>query len=634
MTRRLAALMFTDMVGFTASAQTNEADALKLLREQERLVRPLLKTHQGREVKSTGDGFLVEFESALRAVQCAIDIHQHLQERNAQPGRTPIQLRIGVHLGDVEERGSDVFGDSVNFASRIEPLAEPGGICISEPVFGQVRNKIPNRLEKLEPKFLKNVRFSMDLYRVVLPWSATESPFSSSGPIGLAVLPFANISPDPNDEYIADGLTEELITVLSHIRDLRVIARTSVMHYKATPKTVSQIGAELAVSSILEGSVRKAGNRLRISAQLIDVASEGHVWADTYDRELDDVFAIQAGIAKQVAEALKIELRATETARLEARPSVRPDSYLAYLKGRALFYGTSRVALEAAKQQFELAISIDPRNAAAYSGLADTTVVQGWFYGDTPPAERKETIRRSASRAIELDPNLAEAHTSLATIMVGASEYAAAEAEFKRALSLNPSYSLAHHWYAETLEAEGRSDEALVEWSLADGVDPLSASNLGCSAWLLVWLGKLDEAFVKLQKLGELQPHRPDYPYLLAHYHLARSDVDSCLKELRRHEESEPDPRWKRVLQAICSALSGEKEKARALLRDKKSLPESSFARWNIIWTYCELGDIDECFRWIENGGFTFEQLRLDPRLAPVRNDPRFQGVLKKNNLA
>ena len=633
MSRRLAAIMFTDMVGFTAAAQTDEASALKLLREQERLVRPLLKTHKGREIKSTGDGFLVEFESALRAVQCGIDLQQHLQERNSQPGCIPIHLRIGVHLGDVEERGNDIFGDSVNLAARIEPLAEPGGICISEPVFGQVRNKIPNRLERLEPKVLKNVRFPMDLYRVVLPWTVIESVSASSGPIGLAVLPFANISPDPKDEYFADGLTEELITVLSHMRELRVIARTSVMQYKATPRTVAQIGAELAVSSILEGSVRKDGNRLRVSAQLIDTASEGHVWADTYDRELDDVFAVQAGIAKQVADALKIELRASEAARLEARPPVRPDSYLAYLKGRALFYGTSRVALEAAKQQFELAISLDPKNAAAHSGLADTTVVLGWFYGDMPREERMEKIRRLATRALELDPNLAEAHTSLATVLVAGSEYAAAEGELKQALLLNPSYSPAHHWYAELLECEGRTDEALVEWSFAEGVDPFSPFNLGCSAWLLVWLGKLDEASVKLDKLGELQPHRPDYPYLLARYHLARSDVDSCLKELRRAEESEANPRWKRVLQAICSALSGEKEKARALLRDEESLPESAFAKWNIIWAYCELGDLDECFRWIEKG-VAFEQIRLDPRLGPIRSDSRFQGVLKKINLA
>jgi len=632
-TRRLAAIMFTDMVGFTASTQTDEASALRLLREQEKLVRPLLKTHRGREIKSTGDGFLVEFDSALRAIECAIDIHQHLQERNSQPGCTPIQLRIGVHLGDVEERGGDIFGDSVNLAARIEPLAEPGGICISEPVFGQVRNKIPNRMEKLEPKVLKNVRFPMGIYRIVLPWTVGGLPPESSGPTGLAVLPFANISPDPKDEYIADGLTEELITVLAHMRDLRVIARTSVMQYKAASKPVEQIGAELDVSSILEGSVRKAGNRLRITVQLIDVGSQGHVWADTFDRELDDVFAVQAEIAKQVADALRIELRATEAARLGARPTVRPDSYLAYLKGRTLFYGTSKASLKAAKDQFELAISLDPKNAAAHSGLADTALVLGWFYGDAPQAEWRETIRRSATRAIELDPNLAEAHTSLATALVTNSEYPAAERELKLALSLNPSYSPAHHWYAEVLEDEGRGDEALVEWSLAEGVDPFSPFHLGCSAWLLLWLGKLDEAFVKIQKLDKLQSERPDYPYLLARYHLGRSDLGGCLKGLRRFEGLEPDPRWKRVLQAMGYALSGEKEKARSLLRDEESLPKSPFAISDIVWAYCEIGDLDECFRWIAKG-VPFEQIRLDPRLEPIRKDPRFPGVLKKLNLA
>ncbi|MGP8077692.1 MAG: adenylate/guanylate cyclase domain-containing protein [Thermoplasmata archaeon] len=229
--------------------------------------------HEGREIKSTGDGFLVEFDSALRAVQCAIDIHQNLAERNAMPSVTPIRLRIGVHLGDVEERDGDIFGDSVYVASRIEPLADPGGICISEPVFGQVRNKISNQFEKLEPKALKNVRYPLDVYRVVLPWTGGPPPARSPGPARLAVLPFVNISPDPNDEYFADGLTEEMITVLSQLRELRVIARTSVSQYQANPKSVSQIGAELGVDAVLEGSVRKSVDQLRITVQLIDVGT-------------------------------------------------------------------------------------------------------------------------------------------------------------------------------------------------------------------------------------------------------------------------------------------------------------------------------------------------------------------------
>jgi len=367
--------MFTDMVGFTTSTQTNEADTLELLREQEELVRPLFNVHQGREIKSTGDGFLVEFDSALRAVQCAIDIQQHLHERNSQPGVTPIKLRIGIHLGDVEERGSDIFGDAVNIASRIEPLAVPGGLCISGQVFDQVRNKIPNRLERLEPKVLKNVRFPMDVYRVVLPWAGGEAEAMGPVPPRLAVLPLVNISPDPKDEYFADGLTEELISVLSAIRGLRVIARTSVSQYKGSGKPIAQIGSELGVSSVLEGSVRKADHQLRISLQLIDVRTQEHRWAMTYDRKLENVFAIQADVAERTAGALKIELLKSEREAIQERPTSSLEAYESYLRGIRAFQQSTGSGSEEfdtqAVRYFEEAIQKDPQFSGAYSYLAN-----------------------------------------------------------------------------------------------------------------------------------------------------------------------------------------------------------------------------------------------------------------------
>ncbi len=409
--------MFTDMVGSTALAQTNETEALRLRDEQEAIVRPLFATHQGRAIKSMGDGFLAEFDSALRAVECAIDIQQRLHERNARPGLSPIQLRIGIHLGDVEARGADIFGDSVNVASRIEPLAEPGGICVTEPVFGQVRNKIPNRLEKLAPQVLRNVRFPVEVYRVILFREAAVSPAANLGPTGLAVLPFTNISPDVKDEYFADGLTEELITVLSQLRGLRVIARTSVMPYRAPSKGVTQIGAELGVSWVLEGSVRKAGNRLRITAQLIDVASQGHVWANSYDRELDDVFALQSEMAKQVAEALKLKLLSRDEARLDQRSPPRPESYLEYLQGRTSLRGFTETEMRAAKEHFERAIALDGRNAAAHAGLADLHRLLGSMYrscsgdrvgGTEPPAcfagDRARPEPRRGARIVGTHP--------------------------------------------------------------------------------------------------------------------------------------------------------------------------------------------------------------------------------------
>jgi adenylate cyclase len=630
--------MFTDMVGFTASAQTDEANALKLLEEQEELLRPLFRAYQGREIKSTGDGFLVEFDSALRAVQCAVDIHRHLQERNANRGGSPIRLRIGVHLGDVEERGGDIFGDSVNLAARIEPMAEPGGICISGAVFGQIQNKIPNRLEKLGPTALKNVRYPIEVYRVVVPGTVPEALSPYSGPAGLAVLPFANISPDPNDEYFADGLTEELITVLSLLRGLRVIARTSVMPYKSTSKRVSQIGSELHVSSVLEGSVRKAGNRLRVSAQLIDVASEGHLWAATYDRKLDDVFAVQTELARQVAEALRIELRPSEGVRLGTKLLPRPDSYLAYLKGRTMLHSDTRASLEGARQQFELAISLDAGNASAHSGLADVTRLTGWWFPEVPRSQWNESARLLAARAIELDPNLAEAHASLGLAAWDDFDYPAAERELKLALSLNPSYSLAHHWYGALLEEENRADEALVEFTLAEGADPLWSVNLALLAQLLLWLGRLDEALVKIQRIGELDSASPDYHTLMARYHLNRSELPLYVEERNRFLELFADPRRKPLIRALTYAVSGEKEKAQEILRQEETQADVGLAAFDLAHVTAELGDLDACFRWLrkaaENHELPLQPLRLDPRFQQVRDDPRFHELLTAMNLA
>jgi adenylate cyclase len=636
--------MFTDTVGYTASTHTDEARTLESLREQEDLVRPLISIHHGREIKSTGDGFLVEFDSALKATHCAVDIQRRIYERNAEGALAPIQIRIGIHLGDVVQRGTDILGDAVNIAARIEPVAEPGGICLSGAVREQVWNKITDKLEKLPPTALKGLPVPMDIYRVVLPWTVRELSSASSAPPGLAVLPFSNISPDPKDEYFADGLTEEMITVLSRLRELRVIARTSVMQYKSTSKPVSQIGAELRVSSILEGSVRKAGNRLRITAQLIDVGSQGHVWADTYDRELDDVFAVQADIARQVAEALKIELRADAGAPLESKPKVRLDSYLAYLKGRNLWHSHTRDSLEAAKEQFELAISLDDRNAAAHSGLADAFFFQARSRPDDLRVKLDEKGRRSVARAIELDPNLAEAHASLALVRWDDFDPTVAEKEFKLALSLNPSYSEAHHWYAEFLEGEGRPDEALEEFALAEAADPLWPNNLSCWALLLIWLGRLDEALVKIRKyeslrFGELESFREGYHSLLASYYRARSDIETCIKELHRLEEVQSEPRWKHITQALCCALSGEKEEATSILRYEETLPEVSLMTSVMAQVYAELGDLGECFRLLERvveneHVFAFHIWRMDPRFEHVRRDPRFQVLLRKMNLA
>lgn len=627
--------MFTDTVGSTAHAQSNEREALKLRDEQFEVLRGLFALHHGREVKSTGDGFLAEFDSALRAVQCAVDIQQHLHERNSLPG-APIDLRIGIHLGDVERRDDDIVGDAVNIASRIEPLASPGGICISAEVFSQIRNKISNRFEKLPPTSLKGVHAAIEIYRVVLPWTVRGVPGGDVRTTGIAILPLANISPDPKDEYFADGLTEELITVLSQLRNLRVISRTSVNQYKASTKTLVQIGSELGVAYVLEGSVRKAGNQLRITAQLIDAAADKHLWAKTYDRELDNIFVIQSEIARQVTSALEVELRPTDRARLEKGPAIRPESYLAYLKARVLARGWTHESLGAAVRGFEQAIELDDRNAAAYAGLAITVYDDGLWHGEVADTEWVNRTRSAAERALDLDSNIAEAHLALAYLAWRDADLVRAEQEFRLALSLNPNHADTRRSYGLFLESAGRADEALDEFTVAEGADPLWHSLYFFHGATLVWLSRLDEALPIIERYAELAPPGSGAHALRAEYFRARGNVDAALTELQAGFE-EGTPLDRLLDRARYLILAGKKDEARAILQQMSSSAESGQTVYHLAMLSAELGDLDECFRWMERAleqkNLPMQRLRLDPQLEPVRRDPRFRSILHRLNL-
>jgi adenylate cyclase len=633
-TRRLVVIMFTDMVGYTAAAQADEKTALVLRGEQEELVRPLLAAYQGREVKSTGDGFLVEFESALRALECAVEIQRQIHARNEGEPVTPIQLRIGIHLGDVERQGADIFGDAVNIASRIEPLAEPGGICVSAAVHEQVRNKTPVKLERLPSAELKGLQAPISVFRVVLPWMAGQAPPSGTS-TRLAVLPFTSISPDPSDEYFADGLTEELITILAQLPTLLVIARTSVVHYKSTSKTIAQIGAELSVSTVVEGSVRKAGDQLRITVQLIDVASEGHTWAHTYDRKLDDVFAVQTDVAERIAAELKIKTAGDGKHPTEDRPPVRPESYIAYLKGRALFHANPSAAnYVGARKQFELALTLDPNNARALAGLADITRYIHFFGLDVPTPDWDERSRSYAARAIELEPGLAEAHCTRAAILWDNFEYVEAEKEFRRSLALNPSNSQAHNFYGALLMDEGRTEEALQEATMASQVDPNSMRSAWWHVLVLLILRRLDAARVELERLRTLDSEGAQYLGVLRYYQFVRGEYSDALRTSEQIEAL--FPAQSHTNHAWILAAMGEKDKARQWLlhQEARSVKHSES---DLASAYAMIGDMDACFRHFDKAIATHDvslQIpRNEPALAPMRRDPRFATVLTRMNL-
>ncbi|MCR4404156.1 MAG: tetratricopeptide repeat protein [Candidatus Acetothermia bacterium] len=578
--RRLASFMLTDMAGYTALAQRDERLALELLEEQARLLRPVFNKHGGHEVKATGDGFLVEFSSALQATRCAIEIQKALAERNAvvAPARR-IAIRIGLHVGDAVYRESDVFGDAVNITSRIEPLAEPGGICLSQQVYDQVWNKLEMPLVSLGKQVLKNVQLPMEVYRVVFPWEG-ESPGAAARveKTRIAVIPLVNISPDPLDEYFTDGMTEELIYRLSKIRELKVIAQTSVMRYKGAEKTVSEIGRELRVGTVLEGAVRKADNKLRITVQLVDVQSEEYLWSELYERTLEDVFAIQDDIAQRVAEALQVQLLGEHRKQLARRRAPNVGAYTLYLTGRQLWGMRLEEPLRMALEQFQQAIELDPGYALAYTGLADCySVMVNW--GFVPGREGYPKAKEAVLKALELDDNLAEAHASLALIQW---EYerklAEAEAEFKQALELNPNYAPAHHWYALLLHRAGRNEEALAELEKALDLDPLSPIINSWFGSVLQSVGRLEEAKEQYRRTLELAPG-------FVHAHLGLGELKwlswdwkGAEKEIKRAIQLAPDSPLGHIgyayhLMALGRTADSLAEMEKAIALNPRSVP-------------------------------------------------------------
>ncbi|HEV2226955.1 MAG TPA: adenylate/guanylate cyclase domain-containing protein, partial [Nitrososphaerales archaeon] len=457
--RRLSAIMFTDMVGYTALTQSNESQALDVLERHNRLIRPFFPKFHGTEVKTIGDSFMVEFDSAMDATNCAIEIQRFLHDYNVSSrDEWKITLRIGVHLGDVVHSGNDILGDAVNIASRLQPLAEPEGICVSDQVFGQVRNKIPQALVKMVPQEMKNVRFPVDVYKVVMPWDRESSEEALQlDSKRIAVLPFTNMSPDPQDEYFADGLTEELISTMSKMSELKVISRTSVMQYKGKSKPMGEIGRELKAGTVLEGSVRKASSRVRVTIQMIDSNNDLHLWAESYDRELQDIFAIQSDIAQQVASALKVRLLSGEKKDIEKRPTENIDAYQAHLKGR-YHLNREQTKEETAKalSYFEEAIKLDSNFALPYAGVSDYYHFgshTNWF----SPEEAFPKMKEYATKALEIDPRLAEGHAALGAVYFHYDwNWKGAEREFSRAIELRPSYDAVYEMSYYLLAILGR----------------------------------------------------------------------------------------------------------------------------------------------------------------------------------
>jgi TolB-like protein/Flp pilus assembly protein TadD len=623
--------MFTDMVGYTALGQKNESLSLALVEEQRKLIRPIIARHNGREIKTMGDAFLVEFQSALDAVRCAYDIQRAAREFNfSLPEDRRVHLRAGIHLGDVIESRGDISGDAVNVASRIEPLAEDGGVCISRQVYDHVQNKFELKMTSLGAKSLKNVSTPLEVYKMVMPWGeGTPSP-TQIDKKRIAVLPFANMSPDPLDEYFADGMTEELISTMSKVGGLKIIARTSVMGYKGGNKKIDEIARELSVGTLIEGSVRKAGEMLRITVQLIDAQTSEHQWAETYDRELKDVFTIQSDISETVADALKVRLLSGEKEDIEKKPTENMDAYQLYLKGRYHSNRETREDYDKALKYFEEAVMLDPRFALAYTGISDYYHVGGhynWF----SPEEVFPKMKEYANKALEIDPNLAEGHAALGAVYFHYDwKWREAEKEITRAIELKPS-DFVLEMYSYLLAILGRLEESNEQVRRAKELSPQFRSvGMGISGVIL--------RFVKIggiSRLEEIVRANPDLA--IAHDSLGFADyrasrVDEAISEMREAVSvSRGAPAFKADL-AFLLALAGCSDEAESILSELKSISKKSYVS-NVQMACIEysLGRHDEAFEDIERAyqrrAIDLADIRMIPELDKLRADPRWISI-------
>ena len=488
--RRLAAILAADVAGSCRLIGIDEEGTLARLKALRRtLFDPKIAEHHGRVVKNTGDGAIAEFASVVDAVRCAAEIQRGMAEQNIDvPQDKRIELRIGIHVGDIIIEENDIFGDGVNIAVRLEGVAEPGGICISDDAHRQVRGKVESTLEDMGSQSLKNIAEPMRAWRVRIGPSssqATKPPTETAQPLALpdkpsiAVLPFENMSGDPEQEYFADGMVEDIITGLSRSKSLFVIARTSSFTYKGKAVDVKRVGRELGVRYVLEGSVRKVGSRVRITGQLIDAATGAHLWADRFDSLLEDIFDLQDRVTSSVIGAIAPQLQRAEIERAQRKPTGSLQAYDYYLRALASLYRRTREETIEALKLTEIASGIDPEFAAAYALGARCYAQRKSFGWSSDASQERVEARRLARRAIELDQDdpsvLARTGHALAFV-VGEVEDGAAL--LSRAINLDPNQATARSLRGWVHLYSGEIDAAIEQFQVGAASEPAGSIDL------------------------------------------------------------------------------------------------------------------------------------------------------------
>ena len=609
MERRLSAILAADVVGYSRMMGANEAGTLEALKAaRAKVVNARIATHQGRLVKLTGDGMLVEFPSVVSAVACAAEVQRAMRDRNAAvPRDERIEFRIGVSLGDVMVEGDDIYGDGVNIAARLERLSKPGGIAISQTVRDHVGNRLDLTFEDCGEKKLKNIEKPVRVYSISLNPDAAmkhEERAQDSRP-SVAVLPFTNMSGDPEQEYFSDGITEDIITDLSKISSLFVVARNTAFTYKGKPRNVQQVGQELGVQFLLEGSVRKAGLRVRVTGQLVSTEDGDHVWAERFDRDLTDIFSIQDEITHAIVEQLKVKLLPQERNSIEQTPTDNVEAYTYYLRGRQFLHRHSKSYYHLARRMFAKAIELDPRYARAYAGIADCdSFLLLHYHVDVPLG----SILANTDKALALDNRLAEAHASRGLALSVEKRFEESVTEFEQATALDRNSFEAHYLYARASFAQGNFERAATLFERAAEISPDDYQSLILLIQTYRSLGR-DEAKNSA----------------------ARRGVERAERELILHPE-DPRPAYLGIAALI---EMGENDRAREWIARALVIgSEDPLTQYNVACGYAKLGETEQALdlleRMLPNVG---EEIRMwikhDSDFAGLHDQPRFQKLLK-----
>jgi adenylate cyclase len=670
-------VLLIDIVGYSKLLITEQREQLQALNEIVRNTAQFRASDaKGMLVRiPTGDGMALIFRDTVEApLRCAVEISEAIKTH------PEIHLRMGIHSGpvsevtDVNER-TNIAGAGIDIAQRVMDCGDAGHILLSKHVaedlaphprwnrhlhdLGECEVKhgarvsvvnlyddqfgnatTPRKFETVQKRQVRVRWATLLALAMIVGGIATFSRYRvrSTLPVpekSIAVLPFENLSRDPDNAYFAEGMQDEILARLSKIADLKVISRTSTQKYKSAPDNLREIAKQLGVANILEGSVQKAADQVRVNVQLINALNDAHLWGDIYERKLTDIFIVESDIAKSIADTLQAKLTGAEKQLIAAQPTSDLTAYELYLKGRLLWSKRGGDNIRQAIAFYEQAIERDPNYALAYAGLAEAYVILP-FYAGTAQGEVFPKARAAALKALQLDDKLAGAHTGLAWALCYEFDMVGSISEFQRAIALNPNYATAHQWYGRhPLAALGRLDEAIAEGKRAIELDPLSPvinTDLGQTLFMA---RRYDEAIAQVRKTLEIDP-----TFYYAHYTLGwalqlKGDVPAAIAEYTKARQLSDDLRI-RVLLATAKAQSGDKDAPKQMLAELDEVNRHFFVRsyWRAL-LYLSQGERDEAIRWLEKGvadheGLEIAWIKVDPMLDPLRGDPRFAALVQK----